>query len=289
MRTVKIRPAYLLIMVSLTLSCHVKQAGSSLASISTSTSTNSALQNAVQQYNASTNPKVAEIIALETQIEQREPTLERAMDVRGKLMLILMASIGAGCMGSLVPNTVEIILNGEKINDLDVSTLKQNSQYLPAATPGQTNFQFYLGDLSHQNYLSFTVNQQHNPIFATNGHFVFQVANDSTFTLSEAAMLSVTQSTAAYTKTDFCGSGINTLSGCGLQATITENQRYEMNSLTINVNGHTLYTNSNINHIFSANPGPESASSVGLSWADNNVQLNDSYIALMQSTQCAPN
>ncbi len=256
-----------------------KQSSSGLAGIANQNGSTS-----LDQYNASTNPKVSEILKLKTLIESRRPKLERAKDIRGKLMLALMSNIGAGCMGEKKVDKIDITIDGQKINDIDVSALKQTAQYLPEATAGQSNFEFTLGDKANPPFLSFTNNEAQKPIFVANGRFTYQVQN-ANFQLKDLTMISIKKATPAYTKTDFCGSGKNAVKGCSMDATIKEVERYEMSSLTIKVNDILVYQNGNTHHIFTTNAGPETATQ-NMIWQDSSPQLNDSYLRAMQSTQC---
>lgn len=231
---------------------------------------------------------ISTFLNLETQIKNRKPILDAEKARRDNLMLELMANIGAGCMGSMTVNTVEVIITGQKLNDNDVTALKQADQYLPQPVQGQTNFQFELGTSSQANAISFTNNEQQNPIFANGVHFTYSVPQGQGIPINTINSITVKKTAPSYTKTDFClDSSGKTITGCSLLATILEVERYELKSLTVNVNGNPLYSNGIVNHIFNANDSKEAnAKSQGLSWQDNTIQLNDAYIALLQNNNC---
>jgi hypothetical protein len=231
-------------------------------------------------------PSVAVFLALKKTILERRQKMDAEKKRRSALMLELMANIGAGCMGDARINSVEIIIDGEKVNDNDVSVLKQADPYLPTDV-SQVNFEFYLGDLNRQNSVSFTNNELQNGVFAPNGHYLYTVSQDSNVKIHAIEMLSIKKTVPTYSKTDYCPPPAEGKPApvC-THGTIKEVQRYQMSSLTIKVNGIALYTKSQVNHVFSANPGSEIDTSQGLTWQENNPQLNDAYIKLIQRTDC---
>lgn len=230
----------------------------------------------------------AQYLALEASIKKRNPILEREEERRKNLMLSLMANIGAGCMGEVTINTVEVIIDGEKLVDNDVTTLKQNDQYLPQPVAGKTNFIFYIGDTGKKNFITFTNNEQQTPLFATGSHFTYTVPQSQQIKINLVDTVSIKKEAPAYSTDDFCkdykGKAIE---GCTQQKTIKELERYEINNFTIKVNGNTLYTKSNINHVFAVNPGSESdVKSQAILWQDFNTQLNNAYVKLLQTANC---
>lgn len=227
---------------------------------------------------------------LQSQIETMSPELSREQARRKNLMLDLMANIGAGCMGSIAVNTVEVIINGDKLVDYDVTTAKQTDQYLPKPT-GQSQIVFTLGDVDDTtNSITFKNDETSNPVFATNGHLNYTIPEGGkSVKINSINMFSIKKSLPAYSVVDFCMGYDGTLQkekDCSMQKSVKELERYSMKGVTVKVNGTTIYANGNARHIFAANPGPEDAKSQGLLWQENNVQLNDAYVALQQSTNC---
>lgn len=227
-------------------------------------------------------------LALKASVEKRKPILEKEQMRRQELMLALMANIGAGCMGNVSINTVEIIVDGEKLTDNDVTALQQNDQYLPQSIQGQTNFEFTLGDSTNLHQIKFTNNEQQTPLFSASTHFTYTVPQANQIKINLVDTISIKKTAPAYSIQDFCkdykGKQIE---GCTMQSTIKELERYLLSGFTIKVNGNTLYTRSGINHVFAVSPGTESEAKVnGLMWQDMNTQLNPSYVKLLQTANC---
>lgn len=234
--------------------------------------------------------QVALFMSTQKSILDFRPKLDAEKNRRNKLMMELMANIGAGCMSDADINTIEVIIDGSKLADVNVSTLKQTDQYLPQATEGQINFEFYLGDLQSKKFIKFTNNEATNPIFGNNVHYTYRVPPSDMVKVNFVEMISVKKMAPAYSKVNFCPKpdpSSEAPSNCGVAATLKEIERYEMNAFSVKVNGYLMYTNGSARHGFSLHPGSETDfKSQGLIWQDNNAQLNDSFIALLQRTDC---
>lgn len=238
-------------------------------------------QNAVKNQVANT----AEFLNLAKQITDRRPSLNKEKDRRTRLMYGLIGNIGSGCMGDLTLTSLELIVDGAKIPDLDVTVLKQTAQYLPAVTAGETDFDFYIGNLSGVGF-SFTNNELQNKLFGASIHYTVAIPKEKAIKLNSIDEIRIVKKLPAYAIKDYCTNGTTVVANCSQQRDIHEVERYQIKNLTIKANGKVFYTTNNINHIFSANKGTEDSKSLGLSWQDNNVQFNDAYMNLLQQKDC---
>ncbi len=226
-----------------------------------------------------------EFLNLAKQITDRRPSLNKEKNRRTKLMLALLANVGSGCMGETPVTNLEVIIDGVKVPDLDVTILKQTDQYVPIATAGETDFDFYLGSLSGTGF-TFTNNELQNKLFGVSIHYSIPVPKDKTFKLSSIDEISIRKKVPAYSIKDYCNIGGKPIAKCGQQRDVHEVERYQINSITIKANGKVFYSLNEIQHIFSVNKGTETNKSLGLSWQDTNVQFNDAYLNLLQQKDC---
>ncbi|MBI2602970.1 MAG: hypothetical protein HYW48_07935 [Deltaproteobacteria bacterium] len=222
------------------------------------------------------NPIVDEFLSLVDAIGRRRPALEREKDRRGKLMLELMANIGAGCMHDVRVNNLEIKIDGDKLDDLDVTHDKANAQFLPEPEQGKTMFEFSFGDISETNVISIPNNEYQKQMFNIASSLTYSVPADKNFKIGNIDFIRIKKRIPVYRKLDIGG-----------VPKVEEVERYMLNNLTIKVNGLVLYSQDGINHGFSLNPGgPEDARSEGLTWKENNAQLNQAFAALLQRDEC---
>lgn len=224
----------------------------------------------------SANPLVAEFLSLVDAIGRRRPSLEREKDRRGKLMLELMANIGAGCMHNVRVNTIEIQIDGEKLDDIDVTHDKAGAQFLPEPEQGKTEFEFSFQDIGETSVISIINNEYKKQMFNVATRLTYTVAPEKNIKIGNIDIIRIKKNIPAYRKLNIGG-----------VPKVEEVERYFLNNLTIKVNGYVLYTQDGLNHVFSQNTGgQEDAGSKGLTWEENNAQLNQAFAALLQRDEC---
>lgn len=225
---------------------------------------------------ADVDPVVERFLGLVNDAARLQPRLDKAMDQRGKLMLELVANIGAGCMMDVAVRSIQVRINGKELEDLDATADLANTQYArkegdDGTTP--TEFLFSFGNFSKS-----LGSQPAAQIFTVDSELNFSPPSKLNFTIGDLKTIKITKLHPAYK--------YRSLSS---EEEWKETQRFELDSIEVRINKSLLiYRRGDIDFAFSANiaPGRTPVNS-GLIWEDKNVIFNDAFVAILQEERCA--
>lgn len=240
------------------------------------------------QTSANLSP-VEHFLSAREDIKELHLELESEQERQDLIMKELVSNVGAGCMFDTLATNVEVIVNGKKEKDLDVSKLKQTDQYLKEPDPSKTMFEFYLGNNSQDKAVRFMNNEKTNPLFQNNGDISYNVPEGKELPMGEIEWIYIKKFEPVYNQKNFCPKNEDGESSpdCQVARTIHETERYLMEDLKIKVNGFLFYEKSSTHHMFSTNSENDAKlQSQGLSWEDKKPQLNDAFIKILQRTDC---
>ena len=229
-------------------------------------------------------PLVERFLKLVADITARSAELNRERDRRGKLRLALGASVGEGCMQDVIVKTLEVIVEGAKLGDIDVSSHYEGKD-LPPSSTGQSTFEFSFGDTTFSSVLTFTNNESSHNLFSAGTRKTWIPAR-SDFTIGEIQRLKIKKLNAAYQVTDLCEGG-KAFSACKNINKVSEVDRYHLSGLKIKVNGELIYDRGNIGHTFAGHLYPEEkAKSFSLGFSDDHLNINEAYVKMKQRDDC---
>lgn len=230
-------------------------------------------------------PLVERFLKLVAEITARSAKLNRERDRRGKLRLALGANLGEGCMQDVLVKTLEVIIDGTKLGDLDVSSHFDNSDAPPSST-GRSVFEFSFGDSTFSSVLTFSNDENINSLFSVGTRKTW-IPTRRDFTIGEIQRLKVKKLNAAYEVNDLCEGG-KTFSACKNIKKVTEVARYHLSSLKIKVNGELIYDRGNVGHTFANHlHSSENAKSHSLGFSDDHLSLNEAYVKMKQRDDCS--
>lgn len=230
------------------------------------------------------SPLVEKFLKLVSDITARSSKLNRERDRRGKLRLVLGANLGEGCMQDVVVKTLEVIVDGTKLGDIDVSS-KFKGKDTPPKETGRTIFEFSFGDSTFSSVLSFNNDEASNNLFAVGTRKAWIPARND-FTIGEIQRLKIKKLNASYEVTDLCEGG-STFSSCTNINKVSEVGRYHLSGLKIKVNGALIYERGNIGHTFANHlHAKEKAKSFSLGFSDDHLNINEAYVKMKQRDDC---
>lgn len=234
---------------------------------------------------------VDNFLALIQSIASQNKALERERDRRGKLQLELLGySAGSSCMQDTPIEKMELIVDGESMLPLDVSSLYENTNGLNEFTD-KTEVIFTVQIGSNQKKIEFENSEQQSPMFLSGLRKSVPI-EDKKLTLGDLQFIHIEKQMNYHSIIDICqgqtAEACKTNSGYNYTKKIEEKGRYLLKRLRIKVNDDLIYDNDNIDFGFIKNfQKTEAVKSKGLIWEDPDIKLNDAYISIMQSQQCA--
>ena len=230
------------------------------------------------------SPLVETFLKLVADITASSAELNRERDRRGKLRLALGANLGEGCMQDVVVKNIEVIVEGAKLGDIDVSSQFEGKDTPPTGT-GRTVFEFSFGDSTFSSVLTFTNDESSHTLFSV-GTRKSWIPARSDFTIGEIQRLKIKKLNAAYEVTDLCEGG-KTFSACKNINKVSEISRYHLSGLKIKVNGELIYDRGNIGHAFANHThASENTKSFSLGFSDDHLNINEAYVKMKQRDDC---
>ena len=230
------------------------------------------------------SPLVERFLRLVTDITARSAKLNRERDRRGKLRLALGSNLGEGCMQDVVVKTLELIVDGSKLGDIDVSS-KFKGKDTPPTDTGRNIFEFSFGDSTFSSVLTFSSDEANNNLFAVGTRKTWIPARND-FTIGEIQRLKIKKLNASYEVTDLCEGG-KALSSCTNVNKVSEVARYHLSGLKIKINGALIYERGNIGHTFANHlHANEKAKSFSLGFSDDHLNINEAYVKMKQRDDC---
>jgi len=291
----------------------------------TSSSSNaSGSQLATAANNSPASPQsVQSLYTLLQQTNAIDGQLQAEMLRNQSLVTALQANQYQSCLNNVVVKTVVLQMNGMALPMLDVSTTYMNNQVAQGVSAenllneAQSNIAVHL-DQSTGSQVgtvqpTFTIGLSskgkplvqaawsHNeappypatpaPLFVTGGDATYTAA-DTSVTIGSFDSFYINKDSVAYQYAEQCsvGGGAGNCMGHDntLERFVFEDQRYQINQLTLLVNGITLY-DAAVEHFFNVYPTstdtPRMISETGLNLSVN-ITLNPAYLQALQIKNC---
>ena len=232
----------------------------------------------------SNNPHIDKFLALVKSISLRAEELNREKDRRGKLRLALTNG-ATGCMQDVPIRSVKVVIKGSKYGDLDVSSHFKDKNAPPEGT-GKAMFHISFGDSEWTDSLVFQNDEYSHSLFSGGSGKTF-TTNRTNFTLGSFQTLKIEKSDSSYFVNNRCEGG-NFISACRNNRVVKEQDRFFLKGFEVWVNGLLVYERGAIDHVFANFKSPQDpGKTVGLSWQDSHVNINDSFVKVMQLEDCS--
>lgn len=230
------------------------------------------------------SPLVDKFLKLVSEISARAPKLNRERDRRGKLRLALGSQLGVGCMQDVKVKSLEVIIEGQKMGDADITPYYRGPAN-PSEGTGRTVFEFSFGDGTFSKALTFTNEETRNALFSV-GTRKSWVPESQDYLVGQIQRIKIKKLSGSFHTKDLCDGG-SFVSSCTNKQQIIEQERYYLSSLKVKINGELIYDRGNISHLFSSyGTQQDSYSSLGFGWSDDHININEAYVRMKQRDDC---
>lgn len=232
------------------------------------------------------NDLIDEFLRLTNDYRQLSNELNQSIDLRGKLQIALTSASKFGCKAEEKITSVEVIVNGEKLEDLDVSAFNKGAVNLPPLSIESSKFVIMLSNLTQTSKISLENNEATNPLFTSGARRTFPIATGD-MSIGSIDQIIIKKPLPTYSVVSFCPTGSKD-SVCANNQTVKELERYLLKTLTIKINGQIIYSNSNVGKVFAINKqAGEGNQPASLEWVEQAARLNGDFVKLMQVDDCS--
>ncbi len=279
----------LALLIGVSSACSAKKKGSSGSSSSTG-DTDKGTQDTGVGTRAIDSPLGQELIALYNEVKPKWQQSEREKDRRGKLIAALTAGLHRGCAADLIIKRLEVEIQGSEMLPAAVSDAKGTYE---TSSVNKFTFGFYNADKS-KTLGEIVHDEAAMSLFRVGGKKVFDFTSNTTFTLSDLAIVEIRrdEKSFSYTTEDICG---------GKQANcpstrVKEVNRYALDFVAINANGGLpVFATGNLKIAFARYPSVDAITGsndntrrLTASYEEKGVKINSTYVKAMQTTDCGP-